>query len=314
MKIKTTKLLLLFAVWLSAYAVSCNKSEGPEPELPKASFENIEIGSGNNGIGIIGRDFHFDADIVAGDKIDNVQIKIRQKANVTYTKEWSFEIEFEQYRGAKNVNVHKHFDIPEDAPEGQYDFMIIVSDQNGTIHEEMKEIELIDPANLAVNPKLYIWSIQNSNGDSYFVNETLENPKDVVFAKNDILNSNVQIKDVKDDGVMYLLLIKKKLNHFPETVNNIDFSKAIVVDVYEHKGEKEVFTFWNTPYNRELHDYERWPELVMGAARDNNTPSPNPINGEKVWENGEYYLGVVYTNTTHNLSVHHYFELEINDF
>lgn len=314
MKIKTPKLLLLFAVWLSAYAVSCNKSEGPEPELPKASLENIEIGSGNNGIGIIGRDFHLDMDIVAGDKIDNVQIKIRQKANETYTKQWLFEIEFEQYRGAKNVNVHKHFDIPEDAPEGQYDFIIIVRDQNGTVHEEIKQIELIDPVNLAVNPKLYIWGIQNSNGDSYFVNETLENPKDVVFAKNDIMSSYAQIKDVKDDGVMYLLLIKKKLNHFPETIDNIDFSKAIVVDVYEHKGEKEVFTFWNTPYNSELHDYERWPELSMGAARDNNTPDPNPINGEKGWENGAYYLGVVYTNTTHHLSVHHYVELEINDF
>src|SRR5690606_11032959 len=98
MKIKTTKLLMLCAVWLSAYAVSCNKSDEPEPELPKTSLESIGIGSGNSGIGSIGRYSHFDADIMAGDKIDYQQIKILQKAIETYTKQCLLEIVFEQYR------------------------------------------------------------------------------------------------------------------------------------------------------------------------------------------------------------------------
>lgn len=314
MKANMTNKMKYLAVGFMACAamVSCNKDDSPVP--PQPSIENLEIGTGNNAEGVIGRDFHFEMDVVAGDLIETIQVKIQQRNDETYSHEWEFEITWDEFQGLKNINVHKHFDIPEDAPEGNYDFIIIVNDRNGAKLEEIKAVELIDPANLPVNPELYLWSIENSNGDSYYVNGRLENPENVRFTKNDVLNSNIQIRNVKDDGVMYLLLVKKGLNHLPETVDDIDFSKAIVFDVYEHKGEEEVFTFWNTPYNSELQDYERWPELTIGATSDNNGLSPNPINGEKAWENGEYYLGVVYTNTTHNLSMHHYMEFAIEGF
>lgn len=308
---KKIKYLVLGFITCAA-VVSCNKDDNPVP--PEPSIENVEIGTGNNGEGVIGRDFHFDMDVVAGDLIETVQVRIQQRNDETYSQEWEFEITWGEFQGLKNTNVHKHFDIPEDAPEGNYNFIIVVNDRNGSALEETKAVKLIDPANLPVNPELYLWSIGNSNGDSYYVNGRLENPEHVRFAKSDVLNSNIQIRKVKDDGVMYLLLVKKGLNHLPETVVDIDFSKAIVFDVYQHSDEEEVFTFWNTPYNSELQDYERWPELTIGATNDNNAPGPNPINGNKAWENGEYYFGVVYTNTTHNLSMHHYMEVTIEGF
>ncbi len=308
-----TKFLYLFAILTFQLITSCSKDDDNEI-IPEPSIENIEIGSGNNGQGIIGRDFHFDMDVVAGELIETIQLKIEQKNDETYSREWSFEISWEEYNGLKNTNVHKHFDIPEEAPEGHYDLVIKVKDQNGTSLEEKREVELVDPANLPVDPELYLWSTANSNGDSYFVNETLENPENIVYAKNDTLTSNIQIQNVKNDGIMYLLLIKKDFNHLPESVDAINFSKAIVFDVYEHKAEQEVYTFWNTPYNSEIGDYERWPELIIGAENDNNAPESNRIEDDKAWENGEYYFGVVYTNTTNDVSIHHYLELEIVGF
>lgn len=309
---KTIIYLPLILLFTGLLFTSCDVNNENPPVSP--TIENVEIGSGNNGAGIIGRDFHFDMDIVAGDLIENVQVQIEQRSGETYSHEWSFEITWDEYEGMKNTNVHKHFDIPEDAPEGHYDFIIIVNDQNGSILEEKRAVELVDPANLSADPKLYLWSIRNSNGGFHYVNETLENPGNVLFAKNDTLSSDIQIQNVKDDGVIYILLIKKNLNHLPETVDDIDFSKAIVFDVYEHKDEEEVFTFWTTPYDSDLNDYERSPELTIGAGSDNNAPEPNPINEDKAWENGAYYLGVVYTNTTHDISLHHYIEFEIEGF
>lgn len=306
--------LLAMVFFLLITMVACNDDE-PAPAPLEPTIDEVEIGSGNNGIGVIGRDFHFNVEIVAGDKIDSIAIRIQQRADEVYTSDWEFEMSWNQHHSAKNTTLHEHFDISEDAVEGKYDFIIIVTDENGTRLKEVYDVELVDPANLPVNPKLYLWSVENSNEDRmYFINETLKNPENVMFANNDTLTSNLQVQNVKDDGVMYILLIKKDLNHRPETASSIDFSKAIVLDVYEHKNEEEVFTFWNTPYDSEIYDYIRWPELIIGASNDNNAPLANPISGEKAWQNGLYYLGVVYTNTTHQLSVHHYFELTLEGF
>ncbi|SFW19005.1 protein of unknown function [Sinomicrobium oceani] len=304
-------LLLVFTLGVTLWFTSCSNDDDTV-ELPIPTMTEIEVGSDNQGI--IGRDFHFNVEIMAGDKIGTVRLNIDQLPDEDYTREWSFEISWDEFSGMKNATVHKHFDIPEEAPEGTYAYTITVTDENGTTAEDKGEVSLIDPANLTVDPELYIWSIENGNGDFYFVNETLENPENVTFTKNDTLSSNIQISNVKDDGIMYLLLIRKDQNHLPETVNDIDFSKAIVFDVYEHNDEEEVFTFWNTPYNSSIGDYERWPELTIGAENDNNAPQANPVSGEKAWENGTYYFGVVYTNSTHHLSMHHYMEVTVEGF
>ncbi|RAV28698.1 hypothetical protein DN748_12145 [Sinomicrobium soli] len=57
----------------------------------------------------------------------------------------------------------------------------------------------------------------------------------------------------------------------------------------------------------------RIPNLVIGSASDNNTP-PNPVSGDNAWANGGYYFGVVYTNTTYNMSLFHYIEFTVEGF
>lgn len=77
---------------LVALLVSCKKdAETPEVIAPKV--ENVEIGYANNKQAIRGRDFHFNADILAGDKIESVQVKILPKADQTYTSSWKMEID-----------------------------------------------------------------------------------------------------------------------------------------------------------------------------------------------------------------------------
>lgn len=302
---------------LFALAITGCKKDTPEAEKPKATLSNIEVGSGNNGIGVIGKDFHFNADIVAGDKIDIIQIKIEPMAGEAYSKTWSHEVKWEQYQGARNTNVHKHFNIPADAPEGKYNFLIIVKDQNGTTLEEKRTVTLYLEENLPVNPELQIFTITKNNSSDYFYNDgKFTNPADTRFSKNAILASQVGISGVSGNGIMYVLLIKKSLNHRPETVDAIDFSKAIVYDVFEHKDQPNKYTFtnliaelntttWTVTIIRDR------PQFTIGASADNNTPA-NTITGDKAWSNGDYYFGVVYKNTTNNFHFYHYIELGID--
>ncbi|WP_443936796.1 DUF4625 domain-containing protein [Pedobacter sp. MW01-1-1] len=147
---KTTKILTLFLVVAIGFT-ACKKDQS-EAELAKPTIENIEIGLNNSEIGIIGQDFHFNADVIAGDKIDMVEVKILQKVGGTYSAPWSLTVTWPQYKGAKNTNIHKHFDIPSAAVEGEYDFIITIMDENGTKTEEKRKIRIWTKENLPVFP------------------------------------------------------------------------------------------------------------------------------------------------------------------
>jgi len=299
------------------FATSCKKDK-VEIDLPLPVISNLEIGSGNNGEGIIGRDFHFDMDVIAGDLIESVVIKIEQRDDEVYANDWSFEVVWDEYHGIKNTNVHKHFDIPDEAPEGRYHLIVLVHDQNGTTLEEVREIRLIDASKLPVDPTVGTFMLRRGTEDGTFktfydFKKGFTDPTQKHFSKGDHFDGLASVSNVRDDGSMYFLLIKKSLNHKPETVDAIDFSKVIVYDALKHENVEERKSFSNFLLMTEWGERGR-PEFIIGAAEDNNTPASNPIGSDKNWENGAYYFGVVYTNTTHNLSVHHYMELEISGF
>ncbi|WP_339926389.1 DUF4625 domain-containing protein [uncultured Cyclobacterium sp.] len=135
-----------------AVLILASCQENPDPILPSPTIDNVEIGLNNDEIGVIGRDFHLNADILAGELIEQVQVQIIPIAGETYESFWKFEITWEEYKGSKNANIHKHFDIPEDAVEGIFDFLIIIKDQNGTSTEEKRSITIYNLENLPVAP------------------------------------------------------------------------------------------------------------------------------------------------------------------
>ncbi|WPR77226.1 DUF4625 domain-containing protein [Algoriphagus sp. NG3] len=311
--------ILLFALFATFAISSCE--DDPEPKVDSPTIDNVEIGLNNNEIGVIGRDFHLNAEIVAGDKIDLVTVKIEPIAGETYAGAWSFELTWDQYKGVKNTNVHKHFDIPEDAVEGRYDFLIIVIDENGSQLEEKRSITIYAPENLPVDPVLFELSVSARNdGNRVLYILSLGGYRDPVtleygdyqvgIRKEEVLSAGATISGIKGDGKIYVLLINKKYNHLPESIDAIDFSKAVVVDVFEHKNMEQTERW--SHMNLEREGFPEISRLKIGADYDNNSPSPSPISGEKEWESGDYYVGVIYNNSTYNMSIFHYMELEVN--
>lgn len=298
--------LFLFGLFFT----SCNKDDNVEPEAARAILENIEIGSGDNRRAVIGRDFHFEMDVTAGTRIDTIKVSFMQKADKTYSKAWSLSISWDEFKGVRNTNIHKHFDIPADAAEGIYDFVIRVSDENGSVTEQIHPVELISAEKLPVLPELYSFMLQKvGKGYVYILNRGYMLGEDKGYAKGDTIKAYVDIKGVKDDGIMYTFLVKKSEAHLPESVNAIDFSKVFVTDVREHKGIKaaEIFT------NYVGRDNFSPLNMVVGAANDNSVQA-SAVTGNKAWANGDYMFGIVYTNTTHNMSVHYYIDLKLSGF
>jgi acid stress-induced BolA-like protein IbaG/YrbA len=143
---KRTNTIAAFLLIISSFT-ACKKDNEESPDLAQPTIENLEIGLNNNEIGVIGTDFHFNADILVSGKIENVQVKIQPRSGETYAKPWSHEITWDTYKDAKNATVHKHFYIPTDAAEGKFDFIIIVNDQNGSKLELKKNLTIYAEAN-----------------------------------------------------------------------------------------------------------------------------------------------------------------------
>lgn len=264
--------LLFTVIFLVAVSIiSCTREKDT---LLSPSASNLEIGTGNNKRGVIGKDFHLNADVLAGSKIELVKVVISQKSTETYTSKWSYQIEWDIYKGAKNTNVHKHFDIPADAVKGLYDFTFIVKDQNGTQLQIREDFTILAEADLAIHP---VFTTRNVPADNQ------------VFKKGESITARFTVEDVRDTGTLCAILVKAGSNHFPETVSAIDDSKTIVIGKYTGTAAPS----WGM-YN----------SITVGAEKDYNTPVPLTISGDKAWESGPYYFIMLYQNTTHNISIY----------
>ena len=299
---KTPKIILAFLLF-AATITACKKDKPAEPEKPIPSATNVEIGSGNKQA-LRGRDFHFNADVVAGDKIKEVQVKILQKSGEKYTANWKFELSWTEYNGTKNTNVHKHFTIPAEAPEGKYDFYFMVLDENGTKLEIKEDLSIIDPANMPVDPLVDRDFIFRDDVAIYYMNTFVENP--LVINKGNKFTARAQVKQIQGDGVLYTLLIKRKLKYFPETVAQLDLNKAIVVAKTEHTGlgpASKVIT------QKQINGVWGGDDILIGADKD---LLGNAITADKAWESGQYDMVILYYNSSYKVSTYKSIPVTIN--
>jgi len=298
---KKLKLFLLFFAATTVFTACDNEDNN---QVSKPTAENVEIGTANNKRALIGRDFHFNADVTAGDKIADIQLKILPKSGETYTKDWKLEFKWSEYSGTKNTNVHKHFTIPADAPEGRFDFYFIVVDQNGTELEIREEITITDPANMPADP-LIGRDMLSRNDDLIYYMETWVEPE-LIFKKNDLLTAHAQVSQIMGDGILYSVLIKKSLNYHPESIDNLDMKKVIVISKVEHTGlapASKIATLQKT------NDVWGGQSIIIGTDKD---AIAAPTTADKSWQSGQYNWVILYKNTTHNLSVYKSMPITIN--
>lgn len=291
---KTTKTLIAFLM-LAGTFTACKKDK-QELETAKPTADHIEIGYANNKQAIIGRDFHFNAEVTAGVRISAVSVKILPKTGQTYSASWKMELAWEEFKGAKNTTVHKHFTIPAEAQEGTYDFLFTVDDENGTKLELKEDLVILDAANMPVDP-IVDRDIFLRGEDVIYQMNTYEE-KTLIFKKGDKFTARAQIRQIQGDGVLYTALIKRKLNYFPETVAQLNMGKAIIMAKTEHTGlgpASKISTL------KQTNGVWGGDDIIIGAEKD---VLGMEITGDKTWESGQYDLVILYYNTTYKVSTH----------
>jgi hypothetical protein len=299
---KTASILLAFLIMAGTFT-ACKKDK-QEPEAAKPTADQIEIGYANNKQAIRGRDFHFNAEVTAGVRISAVSVKILPKAGQTYSASWKMELAWEEFKGAKNTTVHKHFTIPAEAPEGTYEFLFTVDDENGTKLELKEDLVIIDAANMPVDPVVDRDIFLRGEDMIYQMNTYVETP--LAYKKGDKFTARAQIRQIQGDGVLYTALIKRKLSYFPETVAQLDMTKAIIMSKTEHKGlgpASKVSTL------KQTNGVWGGDDIVIGADTD---VLGTAITGDKTWESGQYDLVILYYNTTYKVSTHKSIPITIN--
>ena len=143
------------------------------------------------------------------------------------------------------------------------------------------------------------------NEDLIYYMETWVEPQ-LVFKKNDKLTAHAQISQIMGNGILYSVLIKKSLNYHPESIDNLDLKKVIIISKVEHKdlGPASKITTL-----QKINDVYGGESIVLGTNKDNEG---NAITAEKAWESGQYNWVVLYKNTSYNMSVYKSMPITIN--
>jgi hypothetical protein len=134
MKIKNI-LFNLTIIAVSVLALSCDKDD--ESGKPKITI--IELGYDNSKTVVAGTELHLDVEIEAPNNIKTVKLSIHGESS---TAIWEFEQVYTEYEGKKNIDFHKHIDIPAEAAVGHYHLHIEVTDLKGYSAEAEDEIEI----------------------------------------------------------------------------------------------------------------------------------------------------------------------------
>ena len=137
------KTKVFFTIALAIMISSCEQKEEPGP---KPTIDFHELGYENSKTATIGDELHMDAEIVAENNIDKIEIELHHEGehlksmviNLSRDEEWEFDSVYTKFAGLKNMEFHEHIEIPENAEPGDYHFHFAVTDQEGyqTVYED----------------------------------------------------------------------------------------------------------------------------------------------------------------------------------
>ncbi len=143
MKIRT----IIPTVSLAMMIVSCDKTGAPVIDFHELGYEN-------SGTAEAGDELHMDAEVVAENKIDRIEVIIHPEGEghkmttmiLLSEGEWKFDSIYTEFSGLRNTGFHKHIDVPQSAESGHYHFHFSVTDLEGyqTVYED--EVEILSPS------------------------------------------------------------------------------------------------------------------------------------------------------------------------
>ncbi|MFP4367305.1 MAG: DUF4625 domain-containing protein [bacterium] len=130
-------------------AISCKDND----EIKMPEILEFELGHDNSKTVRAGGDLHTDAEMIAENGIDVIEIGIHPEdthkkslGSASNDHPWVVDIIYDKFRGLKNTTFHEDLDVPVDAFPGEYHFHFKVTDMEGYTVSFEEELVILDPA------------------------------------------------------------------------------------------------------------------------------------------------------------------------
>lgn len=241
------QIIFLVSLFLGIVLISCDDEESNE-----LTISDMELGTSNSHIGIVGSDLHIEAEILAEANIKTIDVQIYNDD----ADGWAFDSSFTEFMGLKNTTFHKHVDISSEADTGAYTFLFTVTDQLGA--QVVEEIELdVQYPNDTIAPVISITSAP-SDGET--------------FSTGDTITITGTVTDETSLAGIYCGLVRVGQSLTDAEVN----ATNTITILHTHDFE-------------DPEEYSFSSSIIVGAEYDNNI-TPKEITGDYAWQSGNYYI------------------------
>ncbi len=232
---------------------SCNDDD--ENSVPEIG--DIELGTSDSHIGVIGDDLHVETEVIAEGTIDYIEVEIHQEDS---DDTWEFDSTYTEFNGLKNTTFHKHIDISTEATAGVYHFHFTVTDLEGQQTTVEDTLTIQEPTD-SVAPSVTVSSAPTENA---------------TFSSGDTISISGLVEDETALGGIYIGLVREDQSLADSSVN----ATNTITILHNHDfDDPEAYSFS--------------ANIVVGADYDNNiTPKEISDDVDYSWQSANYYIVV----------------------
>jgi hypothetical protein len=268
-----TYLFMIVGLLLS----SCSKDD-EEQDSSKPIISNLEVGLNNSKLFYQGGEVHLEFEAADNEELGYYEVHIHNEEKAG-SSEWEFENRWDFDAGLKNALVHHHeIEVPDDADLGQYHFHLTLVDKTGNTISVEEDVE-----------------VHESTGGA---------------------GPEIHVDEHPDDGQMFqtgeIVSIK---GHIHGEMYHLAGVLIAIVDESDNLADDEV-NDGNSIVLLHTHDFSNPEELdfdvsiTVGAAEDNNHPTPNPISD---WNLHDCYILIKAKDENDNWSYSQHFHIHVMD-
>jgi hypothetical protein len=260
-------------IFLAFSFISCEKDDN---DNTKPNISDLEIGLGNSLTFYQGGDLHIEFEASDDEELGYYTVEIHPETK-SGESSWEFSQRWDFDPGLKNALVHQHeIVVPADAPIGEYHFHLTLADKAGNTVRVEEDI-LIKVPEGGDAPEIHV---ESAPGDHQ------------VFTSGQTIAIAGHIhSETSHIAGMFIAIVRESDNLTDADVNS---SNSIVL-VHEHDFEQ--------------YEVDFSASIVVGAATDNNQPTPNPISS---WALGDAYILIKAKDENGSWSFSQHYHIEVN--
>ncbi len=272
MNIKNLSIIAIALFTITLFSCSKDDDDSIGPVV-----SGVEIGLGNSLELHQGSELHLEFVVSDNEGLDYYTIEIHPEMKST-SVEWEYENTWYFEGQPKNDMVHHHeIKVADDADLGPYHFHMKVVDINGNITSVEEDVVMHEAV----------------QGDGPEIHVESHPADDEAFTTGDVISiAGHAHSESHHISAMFIGIVKEADGLADEDVNA---SNAIAL-FHEHDFE--------------MYEVDFDVSITVGAAEDNNHPTPNPIDS---WNLGEAYILVKAVDEEGHISFSQHYHIEVNE-